>query len=181
MGVKTNAIRGTEWRMIDGYFWPYRINEEAQIQRLVKPGVWRDVAPFLKRRPGTVYGQLCVHMKTADGVRKNVFVKSLMINAFFGGRKPGEMYGHKNGMTSDCSRYNLFPTNARDVGQRAGGSGRKNVEKIDRNGNVVALYSSVSEAARADFMSRKAVYMRCTNKIEGDPFKLTGYSYRYEK
>ena len=120
-------------------------------------------------------------MRLSDGRDVNVPVKNLVINAFLGGRKPGDIYMHRNGMTSDCHVNNLFKTTRAELGRICGRGAKKSVEKIDRDGNVVEIYTSVTEAAKRDFINRRSVRLRCINKIKGDPFALTGFSYRYEK
>ena len=170
------------WKTIDGYFYNYRINELANIEREVAPNEWRPLKPFLQRENGrpNCRSRLCVRFKTTDGKWKNVIVKNLMVDAFFGGRKPGEVYIHRNGSVQDCTVYNLVKGTQKDVGERTGGASRRSVEKVDKYGQVVALYPSTLEAAKANYMSRKAIWMRCTNKVR-DPFKLNGYTYRYEE
>ena len=125
-------------------------------------------------------GRLYIRMKTKDGKWKNVFVKSLMIDKFFGGYKGNEVYAHRNGFIQDCSVFNLVKTTRQEVGKKSGGSSRRSVEKVDRYGNVVALYASTAEAAKANYISRKSIWMRCTNQVK-DPYLLDGHTYRYEE
>ena len=166
------------WKPINGYFWPYRINEMGDVERQIDDDEWVSIHPFItwnKHR-----GRLFVRRKSADGKWLNVVVKNLMIDAFFGGRKPGDMYAHRNGMISDCSVYNLVKTNLKKVGQTTGGGNRRAIEKVDKNGQVVALYSSVTEAAEKNFISRKAIWLRCKKRLK-DPYMLDGCTYRYEE
>lgn len=175
------AIDDTAWKIIEGYYWPYRVHESGAVERLWSNSKWRPVKSYVTKKPGKTCGILTVHMRLLDGRRTIVPVKNLVIDAFLGGRKPGDIYTHRNRMTSDCSVHNLVKTTKVDVAKRTGGGMRKTVEKIDRNGNVVDLYSSVTEAAKRDFIDRRSVQLRCANKIKGDPFELTGFSYRYER
>ena len=170
------------WKKIDGYFWPYRINEEAEVEwKDPKTKKWVRLQPFMVRtKQGGSYGHLCVRMKTESGNFKNVYVKSLMVDAFFGGKKKGIVYEFINGSITDCAVYNLRPRESADFFRGMGGGLRKSVEKIDTRGRVIELYSSVSEAAEKNFMSRRAVSDRCLNHIQ-DPFALMGYSFRYER
>lgn len=170
------------WKPIDGYFWPYRIDEDANVEWLnPKNGKWVRLNPFLIRpNKGLAYGRLCVRLKLSNGKFKNVYVKSLMVDAFFGGKRDGVVYGFKNGSVMDCSVYNLYPTTQDKIGAKSGGGLRNSVEKIDKKGNVLELYASVTEAAEKNFMSRRAVSDRCKNHIQ-NPFALTGFSFRYEK
>ena len=170
------------WVQIDGYFWPYRINDEAEVERFdSQKDKWVPIKPFLMRDSSKgSYGRLCVHMKFKNGRFQNVYVKNLMIDAFFGGRKKGVVYGFKNGSIMDCSRNNLYPTNQTEIAKRSGGGLRKSIEKIDKDDNVLDLYASVTEAADKNFICRKSVTQRCKNRVE-DPFALLGYSFRYER
>lgn len=169
------------WKPINGYFHPYRINEEAEVEWLnPKTDEWVRIKPFMVRGKRDIsYGHLCVRMKTESGRFKNVHLKTLVIDAFFGGKKDGVVYGFKNGSITDCAIYNLYPTTQEEVSGRAGGHLRRSIEKIDRQGNVLDLYSSITEASKKNFMSRKSVTIRCQNKVK-DPFELTGFSFRYE-
>lgn len=165
------------WKMIDGYAWPYRINEKAVVEREVHPGYWRPITPFNSDR----LRRLFVHIKRADGRRVNIPVKTLMRDAFMGGERPGMVVSFRNGMYTDCELENLYFTTHTNIGKRLGGAGRKSVEKIDRDGNVIALYASVSEAARKNHMSRKAIQNRLKKRNKWDPFLLDGTTYRYER
>ena len=53
------------------------------------------------------------------------------------------------------------------------------VEKVARNGRVVATYKSVSEAAEANNMSFNGVSDHCRGKVKG--YSKAGYKYRYKK
>lgn len=170
------------WKPINCYFWPYRINDMGEVQRLNHMDEWVPVNSFVKRdrdhKGGS--GRLCIRVKLANGKWANVFVKNLMIDAFFGGKKPGVVYTHRNGAVSDCSVYNLVPSTEKEVAKRVGGASRRSVEKVDKQGRVVALYASVTEAAEKNFMHRKSIWMRCTNQVR-NPYLLDGYTYRYEE
>ena len=169
-------------KTINGYFWPYRIDDMGNVEREKTPGKWVPIKPFIKRRDKKqgAYGRLCVRMKDVDGKWHNVFVKNLVVDAFLGGRKPGEHYGHRNGFIQDCSVYNLVKVTEKEVGEKTGGASRRAVEKVDKRGRVVALYSSVTEAAEKNYMSRKAIWMRCTKRVR-NPYSLDGHTYRYER
>ena len=164
------------WKLIEGYYWPYRINEKAEIEREVRPGEWRRLSTF--HCPTSK--QLRVHMKCADGKRRNVLVKGLMVKYFLGGPQEGKVVAFRNGMVCDCEKENLYFTTRHEVAKRYGGNLRKSVEKVDQDGNVIAIYRSVTEAAEKNFISRKSVWLRCANKLR-DPYLLDGTTYRYEE
>ena len=53
------------------------------------------------------------------------------------------------------------------------------VEKVARNGRVVATYKSVSEAADMNNLSPNAINDHCHGKVKG--YSKAGYKYRYKK
>lgn len=89
------------WKLIEGYKWPYRINEDGVVQKNDGSG-WVTLKPYLsgRRRP-------CVKMRTVNDGQADVPVTNLMADMFMGGRKPGECVIHKNGAKMDCSLGNL--------------------------------------------------------------------------
>lgn len=163
------------WKTINGYRYPYRINEEGVVQRQRFDGSWRTLTPYGQG------GRYAVKMTKGHKKYEVRFLVDLMLEAFGDGKRPpGKVLTHRNGMRSDCAWCNLMWTTQREIGKRYGGGGRRSVEKIDRAGNVVDLFSSVSEAAKKEYVSRKSIYIRCINQCNGDPFELTGFNYRYE-
>lgn len=168
------------WKQIDGYFWPYRINEEGEVQRLTDSGKWTPIKAFLSRNKSHPHGRLVVNLKKTDGRFQNTLVKKLMVDAFLGGGKPGVCYILKNDMLADCSLNNIAISTPEQVGKKNGGGRRRSIEKVDRDGNVVELYSSITEASRKNYISQKSILIRCQNKIQ-DPYRLDGFTYRYEE
>lgn len=121
-------IDDTAWKVLDGYFWPYRVHETGIVERLWDDGKWRPIKPFMKqKKKGDAYRIPYMHIKLANGHWKSIPLKNLVVEAFFGGRKPNERFICKNHMVSDCSVRNLC--------------------RVTENGNVVEIYSSVTEAA----------------------------------
>ena len=53
------------------------------------------------------------------------------------------------------------------------------IEKVSRNGRVVATYKSVSEAAEMNNLSHNSVSDHCRGKVKG--YTKGGYKYRYKK
>lgn len=169
------------WKQLDGYFFTYRINEDAVVERLTPYGKWKPMKLFLYQPKKNVsYVILSVRIKLKTGGFSNVPVKRLMRQAFFPNLPPDIRLGVRNGMCTDCSLVNLYPMTMSDCGKKGAGANRRSIEKVDREGNVVALYSSTVEAAKANYISRKSLWRRLNNTIE-DPYYLDGYTYRYEK
>lgn len=167
------------WKSIEGYRYPYRINEDGDVQRLQENGEWLNLHPFLMKGGGGSAGcYMFVNMAVLPAGHKKVAVVRLMEGRFIRHRRPGEVISYRNGMTQDCSAWNLYHTTHGEMNKKLRNC-RKPVEKIGRDGTVIDIYRSVSEAARRNFISTSCVYKRCMGRIK-DPFGLTGYSFRYE-
>ena len=71
----------------------------------------------------------------------------------------------------------------RELIQRRGGDQGNHfmrpVEKVARNGRVVATYKSVLEAAEMNNLSHNAIINHCSGKVKG--YSNAGYKYRYKK
>ena len=159
------------WKNIDGYSIPCRINEDGCVQTFYR-GVWHDKKQRIHRWQATVT------LPVGGRKRKYVAVSGLMADAFLGGRREGDCVLHK-----DKSKLNNAVWNLEVV--RRGGLGstgaRKAVVKIDRDGNVVAVYKSATEAAMREYVSLSTISLCCRNKIK-DKYRLGGgYTYQYEK
>ena len=149
------------------------MNENGEVQKL-KDGTWIKLKPYMSAN------RVVVKMQTPEKKKVCVPLVWLVADAFMGGRRKGFDIVHKNGSKFDCSVYNLRFATKRESGMISCGNRRKAVEKIDRDGNVVALYRSATEAAKANYIAKNAVGQRCRNELV-DPFALTGFSFRYEK
>ena len=66
-----------------------------------------------------------------------------------------------------------------DRGGDQGNHFTRPIEKVARNGRVVATYKSVSEAAEMNSLSPHAINDHCRGKVKG--YTKTGYKFRYKK
>ena len=66
-----------------------------------------------------------------------------------------------------------------DRGGDQGNHFMRPVEKVARNGRVVATYKSVSEAAEMNNLSHNAINNHCSGKVKG--YSNAGYKFRYKK
>ena len=166
------------WVELTGYAFRYRIGSCGEVQRYYPTkNEWRNKKQHMCGSNVLGSQRAAVKMTLANGEHKTVFVVDLMAEAFMGGRKahPGMVITHKNGLRMDCALCNLKWTTKSEIGKRQGGAGRKSIEKIDRDGNVVALYKSTTECCEHEFISRKSLWRRLKNQIP-DPYRLTGYN-----
>lgn len=162
------------WKLIEGdWRWPYRVSDEGEVQKQLPSGKWQTLKPY------QYSGQWRIHMWLADGTWKRVQVSKLVADAFMGGTPPGMMRVHRNGMKNDNAVENIvFMTPAQSAKRHRPGNSRP-VLKVDRNGEVVAIYRSTMEAARKNHISQAAIGKRCLGLIE-DPYRLDGFNYVYE-
>ena len=159
-----------KWKLIDGYRWPYRVSDEGIVERQLDSGRWRRLQPYIAK------GRAKVSFQTKDKKQKHIPLARMVAVAFMGGIPPGKVVCLKNGMKMDCAVENIVfksKTEAPKMG-RPGNSAP--VAKVDRNGEVVAIYPSQSEAARKNHISQAAIGKRCQGLIE-DPYRLDGFNY----
>lgn len=161
------------WRDIPGYAYPYRINEAGEVWRLdAKTRSWVQVKQLIRKRA-------TVCLRREDGKQRHVGVARLMDRAFFGGyaEKNGLKAYHKDGAKGNCARNNLLWLTQSQIGQKHGGRGReKAVFEYDRFGSEVAVYRSITAAAKAHGMSRSAM----ANRISGLVLDPGGHFYKLE-
>ena len=74
-------------------------------------------------------------------------------------------------------RQNALKVKNRFGGHHRGGGNKKPVEKIDLDGNVVATYACIKEAAQQNGTAISNISDRC-RKITSKP--INGYLYRYK-
>lgn len=108
------------WRKIDGYQYPYRINEEAQVQKW-DGKQWIDIRARISGNRAVVY------LRTVEGKQYKAALVRLMDDAFWEGRakRDGLHITHRNGVKLDCELRNL-------VAVKPGQAGRKyHVQFVD--------------------------------------------------
>lgn len=159
------------WKSIDGYRYEYRINDQGEVQKLRDNGTWKPIKPWCYR------GQMRVHLRRHDGGVDRPSVSGLVADYFMGGTPPGMIRVHRNGLKADNSVQNIVFRPRGKSGSRPGNC--QPVMKVAPDGEVVAIYRSGMEAARANHISQAAINKRCLGLIK-DPFRLDGYNYIYE-
>ena len=90
------------WRQINGYQYPYRINEEAQVQKW-DGKQWIDIRARISGNRAVVY------LRTVEGKQYKAALVRLMDDAFWEGRakRDGLHITHRNGVKLDCELRNL--------------------------------------------------------------------------
>lgn len=159
------------WRRIEGYKYPYRINEQGEVQWF-RWGRWMPMKIHLENRAE-------VRLRGLDGKQKRVGVFRLLDECFCGGyaRKNGLCVGPKNGVKMDCTLENMAYRTQSEIGKRTmERTMRKTVIRYDRNGETV-VYRSVKEAARKNGMAPSTLKSRMHHGVL-DP---RGYRFEVER
>lgn len=163
------------WKPIEGnWLYPYRVSDKGEVQKQYPNGEWKTLKPY------PYNGDLWrVHLKTADGVVKRVMVSKVVADAFMGGTPPGMIRVHRNRLKNDNAVENIIFLTREKAAKRQRPGNSRPVLKVDRNGEVVAVYPSTMEAARKNHISQAAIGKRCLGLI-ADPYRLDGFNYVYD-
>lgn len=162
------------WKLIAGTWrWPYRVSDQGVVQKQLPDGTWQTIKAY------PYSGQWRIQLWVDEKSWKRIQVSKLVVDAFLGGTPHGMLRVHKNGMKHDNAVENIIfmPRSKAATRHRPGNS--RPVAKVDRKGNVIAIYRSESEAARANHISQQAIAKRCKGKI-ADPYRLDGFNYIFE-
>ena len=175
---------GEYWRPIPGYEGVYDISKFAEIRcwmvRKGYPGRWVKSDKPTMRKP--VYHfhkskgvwELLIILTGLDGSKKQFQVKHLMRDVWMEGKKPGLVVECADRDQSNCSLYNLRYTTFRKVAKATPKVNRVPVKKVDaKTKEVIEFYTSISEAARKNYLTPSAIYLRIKKKtvIDGVLFK----------
>lgn len=163
------------WKDIDGYKYQYKINDMGKVVRFdPKADEWVTVNPRYS------FGRVHVSLRTKEGKGKTVYLVNLMADAFMGGRKPGECITYKNGSRLDCSVYNLKKISLSDASRLSAGSRRRSVCKVDLDGDVIAIYGSLMEAAKENHVAYSTLQKHLCGKIK-NRYSLGNFDFVYEE
>lgn len=168
------------WRNIPGYNGIYRVNRNADIQRVFPSGLVRNMTPYRKQAK-TFRSRLFVKL-TVGGKSKDVAVLKIMAETWFDNQNKSLVPYHKNRNVTDNHVDNIGFISRRELGKLTGhmANRRKTVFKVSQDGEEVEVYRSAREAAKANNMSHKTVLNRCHKRVK-NPFALDGYTYQFEK
>lgn len=187
MEHRDHSVSAEDWREIPGWGGAYEISDMGDVRswrwrgqrRAERPHLLR---PFMRKRGAGPSGRgLFVKLTDENGVSRDASVLGLMVEAWLGGKRPGQVPYHKNGDLHDNWVGNIGFTSRRELGRKTGANAaRIPVVKVTPAGEIVAVYSSARAAARANHMSYQTVLDRCNGKVK-KPFALDGHAYRFEK
>ena len=174
------------WKTIPNTDGWYEINTQGEVRcwkngkgdhkRLKTPHILK---PYKCKHGGCI---VSIFFRDENNVRKqkSMRVNKLMAEAFMGGVPDGMFVFHKNGDTMDNSLHNLQILPRKTVYSKCRGHSRKPVLKVDKNGEILDVYSSIEEAARKNYMCAHQVTQHCNKKVKY-PFRFQDYTFVYDR
>lgn len=168
------------WRDVCGYNGKYQVNRLGDIRRIYGSGKVADMTPY--RKSGKQFRNRLFVKLTKDGKSKEEPVLQVVAAAWKGKAPPGKVPYHINGNVADNRADNIGFIDRQTLGRKTGAMAdkRKTIFKVDVNGNVIEIYRSAREAAKANYMSYQTVLDRCNGKVK-KPYALNGYSFMFEE
>ena len=168
------------WRDVCGYGGKYQVSRHGEVRRVNSTGLVHDMTAYTKS--GRQFrGRLFVKL-TKGGKSKEEPLLQIVAAAWLGQTPAGKVPYHMNGIVTDNRADNIGFITRSELGKRTGAmaDARAIVFMVDRDGEVVEIYRSAREAAKANFMSYQSVLDRCHNRIK-NPYALNGYTFQFEE
>lgn len=163
------------WKDVPGYNGKYQISASGKIRRVFPSGKTRELHPCLKKER-----DLIIHLTDALGRTKEHRFLSLVALTFLGPSPVNCVPYHVNGCKSENNIQNIAYINRRDLGKKTGAAAkRKPVAKLNKEGEVVEVYSSAREAARHNYMSYQTIMDYCNRKRKS-AFAPDGFAYAWD-
>lgn len=159
---------------IDGLKYDYRISTLGRIAKVLPNGK-RFLLKHTYDRKACHY---TVGLKLKNGLIAHKTITSLMGLTFLE-PKEGYVFTTKNNIQTDMRLSNITQMKTKDIAARTNKAKRKTIFKIDKQGNVVAIYKSTRECAFANNYSQQSISDRCAGQ-RNNILASDGYAYCYE-
>lgn len=177
------------WKDIEGYNGKYQVSTAGRIRRVYPSGHIRIMRTFPKSGKNVrSKSRPFVHLTDNKGKDKQYLVTRLVVNAFLK-QPPGTIAYHKNGSVIDNWVGNIGFATRQEIGRKYGyRSKSKPVVKIDRSGEIVAVYRSAREAGRQNYISYQSIIDHCNGQYNRSGkiqkiksiFAPDGYAYSWD-
>ena len=165
------------WKDIPGFDGKYQVNTEGCVARVLPSGERRMLKPIRKgSKQDRKYYVFLYHNKK----RYERSILHIVSRTFLGEPPKGCVAYYKNGCSSDFYLNNVGYIKRSEYNKKNGRKGCKSVCKIDKNGEIVDFYPSITKAAQENNYSFSGMRRRLKLKTE-NPFNLDGYAYFYEE
>lgn len=154
------------WKPIPGTDGWYDVSTHGRVRSWVGRG-WHEY--YKAKEPRLLKGSLTPQNGLIVTLGKKHFVvKNVVWDVFLGGKRPGYVLAHKNGLRSDCSVENLMFVTRKQLNRVSNRNKRKVVLKANDRGEVLAVYPSLTEAAKKNFLSPHGMQNRIKKKLVVD-------------
>lgn len=166
------------WRDVPGYGGKYQASTHGQVRRVDGRGKYLVLKPFT-RKSGKNRRVQKVWMIEPNGHRTERAVLSIVANTWCP-PPPGYVVIHQSNMFTDNSVMNIRYVKreklpviyARPINRRA-------VCKLDEAGNVIEIYASAKQAARANYINLSTLCKHCNGEIK-NPRITDGIRFRWD-
>jgi len=184
------SLEGEEWRNVVGFEGRYEVSNLGRVRSLVKYSRWQKVPRLLTTRINC-NGYLMIMLKAEDGSFKTDVVHRLVARAFVDGYQKGlvvnhrdenKLNNHADNLEWITSRENtLYGSAIKKMEAKVLADMAQEVERFAPNGNVIAIYKSLSAASRSTGLSIAAIKARCRRHAEGWRMKGDGFIPKQDK
>lgn len=162
------------WKDIKGYEGKYQASKDGQIRRIYKTREPRIMIQEIKN------GKALIRLSDQSG-RKEFRVHRLIYETFKGAIPIGYSIRHINNAKSENFLLNLEAISKEELGKKTGHRSRqKAVLKFDKKGEVVKIYRSARQCARANYVSYQTINDRCNFKGIKHSLFIGGYAYCWD-
>lgn len=166
------------WRNIPEYKGKYQVSNCGRV-RNVQTGT-------ILKGAGAYNEHVSLYMNGKG--RRTHTISSLVGRIFVGEAPEGCHYYHKNGIPTDHHARNIGIKTQRELFAKANNGKKRQIARIDRTGEIVAIYGSIREAARELPFTRAALRCRCDGYFikygrkyyNRSVFASDGYAYAWD-
>lgn len=175
-GKMDHPLPPEEWRDVPEYGGVIQASSHGRIRRKKPDGSYRNLSIIIHGGCKNNQHKVTIYW---NGRYEQHTVLRLVGMAFFPGQVTGGdvVVRHRNGMQWDNTVWNVQILPRAVNGRQTGGTLRKAVLLIDRNGETVECFRSIAAASRATGLCRKTVRVWCDGKGWGR--MANGASFRW--
>ena len=167
------------WRDVPGYDGKYQASTHGRVRRVDGRGRYLLLKPYT-RKSGKNKRPQKIWLNAPDGRRKERAVLSI-VAATWCPPPSGWVVVHRDGLFADNSVMNIrYVKRERLPVIYAKPIYRRAVCKIDDAGDVVEVYESASQAARANYINMSTLCKHCNGEVQ-KPRVTDGVRFRWDE
>ena len=163
------------WKDIPGFEGKYQVNTEGSVARMLPSGKRRLLKASRRSSKDKKY---YVYLYL-NGKRHQISLLHIVSRTFLGPAPKGYVAYYKNECASESHINNIGYMSRKEYNRKIGKKGKRSVCKIDKYGEIVDYYPSISEAAKQNNYSCSGISERVRGRKKGI-FASDGYAYCYD-